>query len=179
MKKIILPALLVGGLTLFSFTTTTGGGVNKVGSDLQQKTTGLKFTQEFNNLSGNEYNLANTQLIESKTEKGVEKNMRGSWIFRSKLSLSFFDANFITWDDSTTTPRQAAKVVEILEKYSSSGSASRKVNGNLYEVSSQTKFSPEDEKAIRDLIEKEYNLSDSQIKASKSKVGVELKEISY
>lgn len=171
MKKIILPSLLVAGLTLFSFTTSTGGGVNKIGKNLQQKSTGLNFTSEFKNSTEGKYNLVDTQLVVSKTEKGIEKNIKGNWIFKSKLSMSFFDANFITWD-SPTVPTQALEIVKTLEKYSNDGI--KKSDQSMYIISSKVEFKTEDQRIIRNFIEKEYNLSDSQKKQSNSETGVEL-----
>lgn len=165
MKKIILPALLVGGLTLFSFTKSTNGGVNAAGKNLEQKATGLKFAQQNNTFTKNlgaDYDLSKTELVESSTKNGIKDEMKRSWILKSKLSLSIFDANFLFWDNSTGV-QDVAQVVKILEKYTNQGSI-KKVGENLYNITTSAKFSDEDKQVLIDLIQKEYNLSDDEIK---------------
>lgn len=166
MKKIILPALLVGGLTLFSFTKSTNGGVNAAGKNLEQKATGLEFAQQnnkFNKDLGGNYDLSKTELVESRTKNGIKDEMKRSWILKSKLSLSIFDANFIFWDNAVTDVQGVAQVVKVLEKYTNQGSI-KKVGEGLYNATSSAKFSAEDKQVLIDFIQKEYNLSDAEIK---------------
>ena len=177
MKKVILPALLVGGLTLFSFTKSTNGGVTATGKNLEQNATGLQFAQQdqkqIKDLAGN-YDLSKTQLVESHTKDGIKDDMKRSWIFKSKFSLSIFDANVIVWGDNTSTvPQTATKALEVLGKYTKTGSAN-KVSASLYNLSSKSKLSADDQKVLIDLVKKEYNLSDEQLRE-----GVTLEDKSY
>lgn len=171
MKKIILPVLLVGGLTLFSFTKSTNGGVGTTGQSLEQKSTGLKFAQQSKVSSDKNYDLTKTQLIKSKTKDGIESMVKGNWILKSKLTLGIFDANFVTWD-SPTVPAPATPALAILEKYSSVGSYT-KINDHFYGVVPGVNLSADEEKEIRTLIEKEYNLTVDQVKKTHTKEGLE------
>ena len=176
MKKFILPALLVGGLSLFSFTKPTNGGVNTLGNEMQKSVVGLDFKNDQEgipqNLSNN-YNLSQTQLIKSETKDGIEDEMKRSWIFKSKLSMSFFDANFIVWGEGTASTIEAVKLLEVMSKYSKDPGV-RRVSQSLYEVSSKTEFTEADKKLILDVLKKEYSITDEDIKK-----GVELSDETY
>ena len=174
--KFILPALLVGGLSLFSFTKPTNGGVNTLGNEMQKSVVGLDFKNDqegiTQNLSNN-YNLSQTQLIKSETKDGIEDEMKRSWIFKSKLSMSFFDANFIVWGEGTASTIEAVKLLEVMSKYSKDPGV-RRVSQSLYEVSSKTEFTEADKKLILDVLKKEYSITDEDIKK-----GVELSDETY
>ena len=170
MKKIILPALLVGGLTLFSFTKPTEGGVHATGKNLEQKATGLKYAQNLTSSNDGAYDLKKTQLVISTTNDDVENMMKGNWIFKSKLTMSIFDANFITWE--TPTPADGAQVEALVQKYTNSGYT--KVGNNAYNVNSSVKLTPEHDAIFREFIQKQYNLSQDEIKKSHTKDGITL-----
>jgi len=174
MKKIILPALLVGGLTLFSFTTPTNGGVNETGKSLQESTTGLKFAQQNNeqikDLTAKNYDLGKTQLIGSHLKDGIQSEIRGKWIFISKFSLTIFSTTVINDGGGTETTTAASKVTDILDKYAKTSSSQKassndvkKASSNEYSLSTNTKFSEADKKTLIDFVKKEYNLSDEQL----------------
>ena len=172
MKKIILPALLVGGLTLFSFTKTSEVGVDATGKKLEQKASGLKYSNAVHSSTDKAYDLKKTQLVISKTNDDAVNMMKGNWLFKSKLTMGIFDATFITWD-SPTVPAPAEPVKDIIAKYTRNGNYTE-VSTNLYKVNSTVDLAADHESMIRELLEKEYNLSKEDIKKSYSKEGITL-----
>lgn len=175
MKRIILPALIVGGLTLFSFTSPTNGGVNNTGKNLQKSVTGLHFekfdNQQVKSLTEENYNLEGTQLIGSHLKDGIQSELRGKWIFISKFSLSIFSTTVIN-DSGETETIAAENVTEILKKYSGAPNLT-KGGGTVFSLSTKTRFSDEDRRTLIDFVKKEYKLSDEQLEKG---VVLEMKE---
>jgi hypothetical protein len=122
MKKLILPALLVGGLALLSFTKPVGdGGVKKIGNNLYEVSSNAKFSNEEQkqiiDLITKEYNLSDTQLKRAQVDGIILDVADRSWIFSKKFSLNVIEEHFLVWDSQTPAAKSSQPVINVLEKY--------------------------------------------------------------
>lgn len=123
MKKFILPVLLISGLTLFSFTNPTEGGVRKIGKQLYEVEANTKFSEShkrtLNEIIVREYKLTDAQLRQAQTEEGIELSfLAKGWIFKKKFSfMSMFDEQLIVWQEPSEPSKQIEEIERILEAY--------------------------------------------------------------
>lgn len=121
MKKLIFPSVLMLGLTLFSFTAPSNGGVKKIGEQLYEVSSDVKFSdsekQLINDLIVQEYRLSEAQLKAASVE-GIELDaLNRSWIFKRKFSFDVIDERFLVWDSEAVISEQAEKVIAVLDSY--------------------------------------------------------------
>lgn len=125
MKKFILPALIVGTLTLFSFTKPTGGGVQKIAKNLYLIEKGADINEEDANLINKSiqlaYKISDVELKQISSTGMDMKALAGKAIFSKKWNvLSLLDEHFVVWDDPAepTTVEENIEALRVIEKYS-------------------------------------------------------------
>lgn len=124
MKKFILPALLVGSLTLFSFTKPTDAGVKRVAKNLfsvQRETAFSDCDRDLLNYAiKSTYKITDLQL-EQAGSSGIElKQTAGKAIMsRVWINIAIMYENFVVWDIASNSEVESyQKVIDVVEKYS-------------------------------------------------------------
>lgn len=123
MKKFILPALIVGSLTLFSFTKPVDGGVKRIAENLFSVERGTVFNECDRDLLN--YAIQSTyQITDLELEKagsaGIElKQTAGKAIMnRVWINLAIMYEHFVVWDLAANTEVESyAKVIAVVNKY--------------------------------------------------------------
>jgi hypothetical protein len=124
MKKFILPALVVGSLTLFSFTKPVDAGVKRVGKNLFQVDRTASFNEcdkdMINYAIQSQYKISDLQL-EQAGSAGIELKAQAGKIILNRvwLNLAVAFEQVVVYDVAANIEVESQKkLIEVVNKYS-------------------------------------------------------------
>ncbi|MFM8449774.1 MAG: hypothetical protein ACKOAY_06680 [Haliscomenobacter sp.] len=107
MRRLIIPALLLGAFALLSFRSQPGSGVTRLGATLYQVAPGARVNAEDKqamlNTIKKAYNLTDLQLAKEITLKPIpyesKKGKNPNWVLETKAFMSAVETKFIHFDN--------------------------------------------------------------------------------
>lgn len=129
MRRLILPALVLGAFALLSFRSQPGSGVTRLGASLFQIAPGAKMSdadkQVILNTIKKAYNLNDLQGAKEITLKPVSyearKGKNPNWVMETKAFMSAVETKFIHFDNKVIElSPDLSNMNAVLSKYAAS-----------------------------------------------------------
>lgn len=124
MKKLVLTSVVCLSLTLFSFTKSTEGGVQRVGRDLYNVTAEARFNSAdqslINKTLQTHYNISDVELRRAEANGGLTLEAKAGKAILQKtwIYIALVRENFVVWDNARLTPAEQSEFTALSRKIS-------------------------------------------------------------